>query len=231
MQLCYETEIPSGHRRCLGHLRGARHRRTGGESFDRLLRCVSVLKKSPVAILTGTSKYIAHLDGYSEIDGGWLNQHWIQLAYQLADSVAGLAYSFCGSCLILFLMNLLPGLGLRASEEAEVLGMDDAEIGEFAVSPRSVQSRVQWLIGCSMTTWSSLATLSMAMPSTISTPSTLANATPPWNRMGKRSPPLARRIHTSPLNCSACGRASLRVFTSWADYLCACINIIMSFHL
>lgn len=31
-------------------------------------------------------------------------------------------------------MNLIPGLRLRASEEAEVLGMDDAEIGEFAVS-------------------------------------------------------------------------------------------------
>lgn len=96
-----------------------------------------------MAILTDTRKYIAHLDGYSEIDGGWLNHHWVQLAYQLADSVAGLAYSFCGSCLILFVMNLLPGLGLRASEEAEVLGMDDAEIGEFAVSPWNVQSRVQ----------------------------------------------------------------------------------------
>lgn len=32
-------------------------------------------------------------------------------------------------------MNLIPGLSLRASEQAEVLGMDDAEIGEFAVSP------------------------------------------------------------------------------------------------
>ena len=29
-------------------------------------------------------------------------------------------------------MNLVPGLRLRTSEEAEVLGMDDAEIGEFA---------------------------------------------------------------------------------------------------
>ena len=56
----------------------------------------------------------------------------MQLAYQLADSVSGAAYSFGGSCLILFLMNLLPGLRLRTSEEAEVLGMDDAEIGEFA---------------------------------------------------------------------------------------------------
>ena len=29
-------------------------------------------------------------------------------------------------------MNLIPGLRLRATEEDEVLGMDDAEIGEFA---------------------------------------------------------------------------------------------------
>lgn len=85
-------------------------------------------------MLTCISDYIAHLDGYTQIDGGWLNQHWIQLAKQLADSVAGFAYSFGGTCLILFLMNLIPGLRLRASEEAEVLGMDDAEIGEFAVS-------------------------------------------------------------------------------------------------
>lgn len=84
--------------------------------------------------MTSISDYIAHLDGFTEIPGGWLNQHWIQLAYQLADSVSGFAYSFGGSCIILFIMNLIPGLGLRTSEEAEVLGMDDAEIGEFAVS-------------------------------------------------------------------------------------------------
>jgi Amt family ammonium transporter len=29
-------------------------------------------------------------------------------------------------------MNLIPGLSLRSSEEAEILGIDDAEIGEFA---------------------------------------------------------------------------------------------------
>jgi Amt family ammonium transporter len=43
-----------------------------------------------------------------------------------------MAYSFCGTCLILFLINLVPGLALRASEESEVMGIDDAEIGEFA---------------------------------------------------------------------------------------------------
>lgn len=83
------------------------------------------------------SDYIAHLDGFTTIAGGGLTGHWIQLCYQLADSVSGFAYSFGGTCIILFLINLVPGLGLRASEEAEVIGMDDAEIGEFAVSGRT----------------------------------------------------------------------------------------------
>ncbi|KAI1107800.1 ammonium transporter [Jackrogersella minutella] len=76
--------------------------------------------------------YIAHLDGFSEIKGGWVNQHWIQLAYQLADSICGGCYSFVGTCIICFILNLIPGLQLRASEDAEILGIDDAEIGEFA---------------------------------------------------------------------------------------------------
>lgn len=76
--------------------------------------------------------YIAHLDGVQVIKGGWLNHNWIQLAYQLADSVAGGAYSFGGTCIILFVINLIPGLKIRATEEAEILGIDDAEIGEFA---------------------------------------------------------------------------------------------------
>ncbi|KAK8095488.1 ammonium transporter [Apiospora kogelbergensis] len=75
---------------------------------------------------------IAHLDNIQTIEGGWLNQHWIQLAYQLADSAAGGTYSFVGTSLILFLLNLIPGLQLRATEDAEILGIDDAEIGEFA---------------------------------------------------------------------------------------------------
>lgn len=79
------------------------------------------------------SDYVAHLDGFSVIPGGWLNHHYIQLGYQLADSVSGFAYSFCGTCIILFVMNWIPGLSLRASEEEEINGIDDAEIGEFAV--------------------------------------------------------------------------------------------------
>lgn len=85
------------------------------------------------------SDYIAHLDGYTVIAGGWLNHHWIQLGYQLADSVTGGVYSFAGTCIILgcldFIGRFLPVLRLRASEEEEELGIDDVEIGEFAVSP------------------------------------------------------------------------------------------------
>ena len=87
------------------------------------------------------------------IDGGWLDHHYIQLAYQLADSMSGLAYSFvmtvratrllriahqicpltiAPQTIILWIMHFIPGLRLRASEEAEILGIDDAEMGEFA---------------------------------------------------------------------------------------------------
>jgi ammonium transporter, Amt family len=66
------------------------------------------------------------------IRGGWLNHNWIQLLYQLCDSVTGFTYSFGVTCIILYLMNLIPGLSLRASEEAEIDGLDGAEIGEFA---------------------------------------------------------------------------------------------------
>lgn len=85
-----------------------------------------------------SSDYIAHLDGYTAIPGGWLNGHYIQLGYQLADSVTGGAYSFAGTCIILgcldFIGKFLPVFKLRASDEEEILGLDDVEIGEFAVS-------------------------------------------------------------------------------------------------
>lgn len=76
--------------------------------------------------------YIAHLDGFSEIPGGWVNHNWIQLGYQIADSVAGFSYSFVMTCVILFIMNFIPGLSLRVSPEEEDMGLDDGQIGEFA---------------------------------------------------------------------------------------------------
>lgn len=47
-------------------------------------------------LLTGlfAQKSIAGLDGITQIPGGWLDQNYIQLAWQLADSVTGVSYSF-----------------------------------------------------------------------------------------------------------------------------------------
>lgn len=66
------------------------------------------------------------------IPGGWLDHHYIQLAYQLADSMAGLSYSFVMTTIILWIMHYIPGCRMRCDEETEILGVDDAEMGEFA---------------------------------------------------------------------------------------------------
>ena len=47
-------------------------------------------------ILTGifAQSSVAGFDGYTVIPGGWLDHHYIQLGIQLADSTAGMSYSF-----------------------------------------------------------------------------------------------------------------------------------------
>jgi Amt family ammonium transporter len=77
--------------------------------------------------------YIIGLDGVNNgINGGWLNHNYKQLYIQVAYIVACTAYSFVVSALIAYAINAIPGLSLRASEEAELLGMDDDQLGEFA---------------------------------------------------------------------------------------------------
>lgn len=78
--------------------------------------------------------YIIGLDGVNTglINGGWLNHNWKQLYIQIAYIVACTAYAFVVSAILAFGINKIPGLHLRASEEAELLGMDDDQLGEFA---------------------------------------------------------------------------------------------------
>ncbi|KAH0547896.1 hypothetical protein GP486_008362, partial [Trichoglossum hirsutum] len=73
------------------------------------------------------SNYIIGLDGVNTgvYPGGWLQRHWKQLYIQLAYIVAATAYSFVVSAIIAVIINYTPGLSLRASEKAELLGMDD----------------------------------------------------------------------------------------------------------
>lgn len=64
--------------------------------------------------------------------GGWIIHNYRQLYIQVAYIVACMAYSFVVSAIIAYAINYIPGLHLRATEEAELLGMDDDQLGEFA---------------------------------------------------------------------------------------------------
>lgn len=64
--------------------------------------------------------------------GGWLNHNYRQFYIQLAYVVACSGYAFFVSAILAYAVNYIPGLHLRASEEAELLGMDDDQLGEFA---------------------------------------------------------------------------------------------------
>ena len=64
--------------------------------------------------------------------GGGLSGNWKQVYIQIAYIVACSFYAFGVSALIAYGINFIPGLHLRASEEAELLGMDDDQLGEFA---------------------------------------------------------------------------------------------------
>jgi Amt family ammonium transporter len=77
---------------------------------------------------------IVGLDGVNTGSGtgGWVIHNYKQLYIQIAYIVATAAYSFIMSAIIAYTINAIPGLNLRASEEAELLGMDDDQLGEFA---------------------------------------------------------------------------------------------------
>jgi Amt family ammonium transporter len=78
--------------------------------------------------------YVVGLDGFNIGIGGqgWVDKNWARLYKQIAYIVACTAYAFVVSALIAYAINFVPGLKLRASEEAELLGMDDDQLGEFA---------------------------------------------------------------------------------------------------
>lgn len=80
------------------------------------------------------ASYVIGLDGVNvgNIPGGWIEHHYKQMYVQIAYIAACTAWAFVISAGIAYIINLIPGLHLRASEEAELLGMDDDQLGEFA---------------------------------------------------------------------------------------------------
>ncbi|KAG8904070.1 hypothetical protein FRC01_008878, partial [Tulasnella sp. 417] len=93
---------------------------------------------------------VAAFDGIAVIPGGWLDHNRVQLGYQLADSTAGISYSFVMTTIILWIMYLISGCRLRTDEESEIIGIDDAEMGEFASDYVAVGAelgrKADWLV-------------------------------------------------------------------------------------
>jgi len=95
-------------------------------------------------ILTGlfAQASVAHFDGFTVIAGGWLDHNYVQLGWQLADSACGFGYSFVMTTAILWIMHYIPGLRLRVDDEAEIVGIDDAEMGEYAYDYVGIESEI-----------------------------------------------------------------------------------------
>ncbi|KAH6884187.1 ammonium transporter AmtB-like domain-containing protein [Thelonectria olida] len=85
-------------------------------------------------ILTGlfAAQFVPALDGVSgdTYAGGWWDHNWRQLGLQLAGATTCAAWSFFVSCLLLFVINKIPGLHLRASEDKELQGLDFAYLSD-----------------------------------------------------------------------------------------------------
>jgi ammonium transporter, Amt family len=108
-------------------------------------------------LLTGffAASWVPALDGVSGTTyaGGWWEHNWIQLGYQLAAATTCAAWSFVVSCILLFIINKIPGCHLRVKEEDEQKGLDfkylsdvhweELERGSFGgFAPRGVHQGV-----------------------------------------------------------------------------------------
>ena len=82
--------------------------------------------------LTGifATKTVAGYDGSTEIDGGWIDGNWVQIGYQIAAWVSVVAWTVVFTLIILFIVDYIPYLRLRATEEEEKVGMDLLEMEE-----------------------------------------------------------------------------------------------------
>ncbi|KAF1949523.1 ammonium transporter [Byssothecium circinans] len=78
-------------------------------------------------VLTGlfASRRVPALDGVSNaFEGGWWDGNYRQMGYQLAAACTCAVWSFAVSIILLFIIDRIPGLHLRESEEDELRGLD-----------------------------------------------------------------------------------------------------------
>lgn len=76
--------------------------------------------------------WVIGLDGATVHEGGWISHNWKQLYKQFAYLCACCGYTLVMTVGIGFAINYIPGCKLRTSEDGELRGIDDDQIGEFA---------------------------------------------------------------------------------------------------
>jgi Amt family ammonium transporter len=77
------------------------------------------------------------LDGVTSAPGG-IDGNGTQVGRQFAEITAISAYSFLVSCALLYILKYIPGMHLRVTEEAEMMGLDidqffDEQIGDWGM--------------------------------------------------------------------------------------------------
>ncbi|KAG9003952.1 hypothetical protein FRB93_010537 [Tulasnella sp. JGI-2019a] len=76
--------------------------------------------------------YIISLDEVNtSVKGGFMQRNYKQLYIQFGYIVAVSAYVFVVTALVAKAVDMVPGLQLKGDSDAELMGMDDHEIGEF----------------------------------------------------------------------------------------------------
>jgi Amt family ammonium transporter len=93
------------------------------------------------SFLTGIfgQAWIYDLDGMGPYDGlGGMDGVGVQIGRQLAEIVAIASYSFVVSCILLYILKFIPGMHLRVTSEAEMMGLDldqfgDEQIGDWSL--------------------------------------------------------------------------------------------------
>ncbi|KDE09856.1 hypothetical protein MVLG_00254 [Microbotryum lychnidis-dioicae p1A1 Lamole] len=92
------------------------------------------------AILTGffADSRVAGFDGYTVIAGGWINKQYKQMGWQLASALAIITWTGVLTYIILFAIDHIPGLHFRATEDQEILGIDETE--DFVFMRRDLES-------------------------------------------------------------------------------------------
>lgn len=76
-------------------------------------------------------QWVARLDG-TVILGGPMDKFPTQIGYQLVAAVSISAYAFFATLIIVYVIDIIPGLHLRLTAEEEVIGGDISEMGEIA---------------------------------------------------------------------------------------------------